>query len=124
MLFRPIESRGIRTAAVFKITDHELVLRCLKTLSGVELQDIPRMTLSVVKKFQDCVGDPWRPLFDGWYSDEQVDELLGKLPKTLSGTLLPFQLEGVRFGLRRGGRCLIADEMGLGKTIQVTYFSL
>ncbi|MEM7515074.1 MAG: SNF2-related protein, partial [Bacteroidota bacterium] len=32
--------------------------------------------------------------------------------------LLPFQKEGVRYALERGGRCLIADEMGLGKTLQ------
>lgn len=37
----------------------------------------------------------------------------------LLDALMPFQLEGVRFGLQRGGRCLIADEMGLGKTLQV-----
>ena len=30
-----------------------------------------------------------------------------------------FQREGVRFGVRHGGRCLLADEMGLGKTVQV-----
>jgi len=122
--FRAIESQGGQSAMACKITDHDLVLRCLKTLSGVELQDIPHMTLSVVKKFQECVGNQWKPLWDGWCSDEQVDELLGKLPKTLRDALLPFQLEGVRFGLRRGGRCLIADEMGLGKTIQVTFYDI
>jgi len=31
---------------------------------------------------------------------------------------MPFQREGVEFGLARGGRCLLADEMGLGKTLQ------
>jgi SWI/SNF-related matrix-associated actin-dependent regulator 1 of chromatin subfamily A len=30
----------------------------------------------------------------------------------------PFQREGVKFGLRAGGRLLIGDEMGLGKTVQ------
>ena len=30
-----------------------------------------------------------------------------------------FQREGVRRGVRFGGRCLLADEMGLGKTVQV-----
>ncbi|CAL5083902.1 unnamed protein product [Urochloa decumbens] len=53
-----------------------------------------------------------------WASDEEVDELLKKLPQQVKDALLPFQLEGVRFGLRRRGRCLIADEMGLGKTLQ------
>ncbi|TEB17678.1 hypothetical protein C9890_0496, partial [Perkinsus sp. BL_2016] len=32
--------------------------------------------------------------------------------------VLPYQLEGAQFGLRRQGRFLIADEMGLGKTLQ------
>ncbi|KAK8306220.1 hypothetical protein V6Z12_D03G113400 [Gossypium hirsutum] len=49
---------------------------------------------------------------------DDVDELITKLPETLLNSLLPFQLEGIKFGLRRGGRCLIADEMGLGKTVQ------
>lgn len=31
---------------------------------------------------------------------------------------MPFQREGVRFALARGGRALIGDEMGLGKTVQ------
>mmetsp|Transcript_12532 Transcript_12532/g.28268 ORF Transcript_12532/g.28268 Transcript_12532/m.28268 type:complete len:742 (+) Transcript_12532:77-2302(+) len=32
--------------------------------------------------------------------------------------LMPYQLEGLKFGLSRKGRCLIGDEMGLGKTLQ------
>ncbi|CAN1247690.1 DNA annealing helicase and endonuclease ZRANB3, partial [Linum perenne] len=48
------------------------------------------------------------------------DEAIAKLPKKLLDVLLPFQVDGLRFGLQRGGRCLIADEMGLGKTLQVT----
>jgi SNF2 family DNA or RNA helicase len=32
--------------------------------------------------------------------------------------LYPFQLQGVKYGLARNGRCLIADQMGVGKTIQ------
>ncbi|KAK9698752.1 hypothetical protein RND81_08G128400 [Saponaria officinalis] len=50
--------------------------------------------------------------------DEKVEKLIYKLPSKLQSTLLPFQLEGLKFGLQRGGRCLIADEMGLGKTLQ------
>eukprot|EP01035_Chromulina_nebulosa_P020053 gene20053-26033_t len=33
-------------------------------------------------------------------------------------TLLPFQLEGVKFVIKHKGKALIADEMGCGKTIQ------
>ncbi|KAJ6761440.1 DNA ANNEALING HELICASE AND ENDONUCLEASE ZRANB3 FAMILY MEMBER [Salix koriyanagi] len=52
------------------------------------------------------------------FTDEKVDEFIRMLPRKLLDALLPFQLDGLRFGLRRGGRCLIADEMGLGKTLQ------
>ena len=45
-------------------------------------------------------------------SDDQVDERLDRLPRTLRDALYPFQLDGVRYGLARGGRCLIADQMG------------
>lgn len=31
---------------------------------------------------------------------------------------MPFQKEGVIFGIQKQGRVLIADDMGLGKTIQ------
>lgn len=31
---------------------------------------------------------------------------------------MPFQKEGIAFGVRNQGRVLIADEMGLGKTLQ------
>jgi hypothetical protein len=48
----------------------------------------------------------------------EVDERLDRLPRVLRAALYPFQLDGVRFGLARGGRCLIADQMGVGKTIQ------
>uniref|UniRef100_S4RZ60 Zinc finger, RAN-binding domain containing 3 n=1 Tax=Petromyzon marinus TaxID=7757 RepID=S4RZ60_PETMA len=40
------------------------------------------------------------------------------LPDKLRQRLMPFQKQGVRFALEKGGRCMIADEMGLGKTIQ------
>jgi len=46
---------------------------------------------------------------------DACEALLYHLPKGLRDTLLPFQREGVLYGLRRGGRCLIADEMGTGK---------
>ena len=41
-----------------------------------------------------------------------------RIDPVLVRTLLPFQKEGINFGISRGGRVLIADDMGLGKTIQ------
>lgn len=46
---------------------------------------------------------------------DACEALLYKLPVGLRDTLLPFQRDGVLYGLRRKGRCLIADEMGTGK---------
>lgn len=43
------------------------------------------------------------------------ESLMYTLPAVLRNTLLPFQREGVMYGLRRKGRFLIADEMGTGK---------
>lgn len=40
------------------------------------------------------------------------------MPAHLLSSLLPFQVEGVKFVLSRQGRALLADEMGLGKTVQ------
>lgn len=65
------------------------------------------------------VSEKWIPCRLEHLSDESVDELISTLPKMLLDYLLPFQLEGVKFGLSRGGHCLIADDMGLGKTLQV-----
>lgn len=45
-------------------------------------------------------------------SDAEVELRYSRMPASLENALLPFQKEGVRFGLRRKGRALIADEMG------------
>ena len=39
-------------------------------------------------------------------------------PEQTQTRALPFQEAGVRFGLKRRGRCLIGDQMGVGKTLQ------
>ncbi|XP_036143302.1 SWI/SNF-related matrix-associated actin-dependent regulator of chromatin subfamily A-like protein 1 isoform X2 [Monomorium pharaonis] len=43
---------------------------------------------------------------------------LSKIDEQLVTTLMPFQQEGVCYGILKNGRCMIADDMGLGKTIQ------
>ncbi|PRP86521.1 DNA annealing helicase and endonuclease ZRANB3-like [Planoprotostelium fungivorum] len=48
---------------------------------------------------------------------------LDKVPAELLSRMLPFQREGLKFGIQQKGRCLIADEPGLGKTIQAISIS-
>ena len=43
--------------------------------------------------------------------EEQVEARLRKMPESLYDALLPFQREGVTFGIRRNARILIADEV-------------
>ena len=47
-----------------------------------------------------------------------LDQVHLRLTPYFREKLLPFQVEGVRFVVRHGGRALIADEMGCGKTVQ------
>ncbi|XP_071639778.1 SWI/SNF-related matrix-associated actin-dependent regulator of chromatin subfamily A-like protein 1 [Temnothorax longispinosus] len=52
--------------------------------------------------------------------DTQVksEQDLSKIDKKLLDTLMPFQRDGICYGISKNGRCMIADDMGLGKTIQ------
>lgn len=47
-----------------------------------------------------------------------TDTDLSLIDRKLMEALMNFQVEGVKFGISRGGRCLISDDMGLGKSIQ------
>ncbi|XP_063984206.1 SWI/SNF-related matrix-associated actin-dependent regulator of chromatin subfamily A-like protein 1 isoform X2 [Diachasmimorpha longicaudata] len=47
-----------------------------------------------------------------------TEAILSKVDETLISKLMPFQRDGIVFGIQKNGRCMIADEMGLGKTIQ------
>ncbi|KAK0179340.1 hypothetical protein PV327_005100 [Microctonus hyperodae] len=49
-------------------------------------------------------------------TNEMLD--FSRIDKKLWNCLMPFQKEGVAFGIQKNGRCIIADDMGLGKTIQ------
>ncbi|KAM1081096.1 hypothetical protein EV1_015507 [Malus domestica] len=113
------QNHGGGKAGVYKLSDYSAVLKCLRSSKSIDTEEIPWGTLNVVERLSHSfVAGKWIPCRPEHLSDEMVDEFVGKLPKKLLDALLPFQHEGVRFGLQRGGRCLIADEMGLGKTLQ------
>ncbi|KXZ49817.1 hypothetical protein GPECTOR_19g268 [Gonium pectorale] len=68
------------------------------------------------------IPEPVRRAYRGQFrqraSASEVSARLARMPPSLRAALMPFQRQGVEFGVARGGRCLIADEMGVGKTVQ------
>jgi len=50
--------------------------------------------------------------------ERAVERAYARVPESLRTRMFPFQVEGVKYGLSRGGRVLIGDQMGLGKTVQ------
>nr|XP_029144522.1 DNA annealing helicase and endonuclease ZRANB3 isoform X2 [Arachis hypogaea] len=115
-------STAVADASVYHLSDYLRVLNCLKAASHqiADVEDIPWNTLKAVETMMLASGGggTWTPTRPEHLTDEQVEDLIAKLPRSLVDALMPFQLDGIRFGLRRGGRCLIADDMGLGKTLQ------
>lgn len=86
----------------------------------MSLRDLPQTTYS--RLMSSGAGAP----ASGGRRKKQADQssleplqacetLLYSLTHELRNTLLPFQRDGVLYGLRRKGRCLIGDEMGTGK---------
>ncbi|XP_078430279.1 SNF2 domain-containing protein / helicase domain-containing protein / HNH endonuclease domain-containing protein isoform X2 [Wolffia australiana] len=113
-----VEVMGCRQSIIYKLQDYHFILSHLKMLR-LQLYEVPFVTLTAIEKSSShSSGDRWAANRAPHLSEDEINVLLYRLPKTLRNALLPFQLEGVRFGLKRGGCCLIADEMGLGKTIQ------
>ncbi|XP_067014077.2 SWI/SNF-related matrix-associated actin-dependent regulator of chromatin subfamily A-like protein 1 [Anabrus simplex] len=89
----------------FLVEDHKAVMNALRSLKDeVSVSPLPRMILEVLAK-SSKEREP-----------SSID--LSRIDPVLLDHLMPFQREGVCFGVSKGGRCLIADDMGLGKTIE------
>ena len=88
----------------FLISDHDTVMRKLAPLKPeVEVTPLPPWILATFRKPRDL-------------NPALVD--LSTIDPFLLTNLMPFQQEGVKYGVSRDGRVLIADDMGLGKTVQ------
>ena len=88
----------------FLVIEHDSVLRKLQTFKpDIEISPLPNWILRTFMKPRDL-------------TPEQVD--IGGIEPYLYQNLLPFQKEGLKYGVSRHGRVLIADDMGLGKTVQ------
>lgn len=88
----------------------------------VELQELPKFLVNGIKKYVNkrindlliVAGENFR----NGLSNQSDGELVLNIENSLMDTLLPFQLEGIKFVIKHGGKALIGDEMGSGKTIQ------
>ena len=86
----------------FPLKNYTQFVKVLRNMKYEVIHEIPKLALQVVEHSK-------RP-------EEPMDPEI--IPSALWNTLFPFQKEGVRFAVSKGGRALIADEMGLGKTLQ------
>ncbi|XP_023944992.2 SWI/SNF-related matrix-associated actin-dependent regulator of chromatin subfamily A-like protein 1 [Bicyclus anynana] len=105
-IFKSLPSRSYDSKTKlwnFSINDYqEFITKVGPLAPHIVLGPLPPYVLKILN---DNVTDP-----------NTVD--LSPIEKTLRNKLMPFQEEGVRFGIARRGRCMIADDMGLGKTFQ------
>ncbi|XP_011876001.1 PREDICTED: SWI/SNF-related matrix-associated actin-dependent regulator of chromatin subfamily A-like protein 1 [Vollenhovia emeryi] len=108
-IFKTIPSRLYDTKSriwSFHLNDHDSLMQKLMTSDyKMPVTRIPDNILQIFK----------RNLKSGNQIPEQD---LSKIDKTLTSILMPFQRDGICYGISKSGRCMIADDMGLGKTIQ------
>jgi len=88
----------------FNILDHDRLIQ--KTNSLKPEVDISPLPLWILQTFKSP-----RTLLP-----ENID--ISDIEPHLYENLMPFQKEGIQYGVSRNGRVLIADDMGLGKTVQ------
>ncbi|CAG2112372.1 unnamed protein product, partial [Medioppia subpectinata] len=91
----------------FDMKDYKRILTDLQTISSVDIKFVDSVPDRVINALIEAINRP----------KEDID-LKERLSPQLISELFGFQVEGIVFGIRTGGRCLIADDMGLGKTLQ------
>ncbi|KAG4983164.1 hypothetical protein JHK87_027913 [Glycine soja] len=81
------------------------MLKQLKAAAAAEVllaEEIPWVTFNIVECLSRLFKTRrWAPVKPEHQPDDEVDCLIGKLPRTLLERLLPFQHDGLRFTLRR-----------------------
>ena len=107
-IFKTIPSKNYNTVTKewsFLLCDYQQLTDGLRRLS-IKVDGIPPIVLNALR---DTNSKP---------ESKPDDTDLSNVEDCIVKTLMPFQKEGVRFGIQHNGRVLIADDMGLGKSIQ------
>lgn len=111
-IFKTLPSRNYDAKTTqwdFSLTDYDKLMQAVQSLSpDITVEGLPKAVRSTFLKTTPGTLEEMPT------SDINLNSVDHKLVKAL----MPFQLEGVSFGIRHDGRVLIADDMGLGKTIQ------
>ncbi|NXP19138.1 SMAL1 protein, partial [Scytalopus superciliaris] len=92
----------------FLLEDYPKLMEVLQSLLSVEVEPLPE---AVIQTFA-------AQLRRSSSQTDIPDADLSAVDSKIVTSLMPFQREGVNFGILRNGRLLLADDMGLGKTIQ------
>jgi len=88
----------------FDLSEYDSLIQSIGSFKEeLDLQVLPRWVLSTFREPKD-------------YHVDSID--LSRIESTIIDSLMPFQRQGIQYGISRKGRVLIADDMGLGKTIQ------
>ncbi|KAK1133916.1 hypothetical protein K0M31_011702 [Melipona bicolor] len=88
----------------FLLKDYETVMeKAINFKSDIQITGLPNKILQIFRKNDTSTN---------------TENDLSDIDPQLVENLMPFQREGICYGISRGGRCMIADDMGLGKTIQ------
>ncbi|KAJ9592250.1 hypothetical protein L9F63_001251 [Diploptera punctata] len=90
----------------FSLSDYSTVMKKIRDLrEEVSISELPTLLLRLFSQKSQTPQNP-----------EAID--LSRIDQILLDALMPFQRDGICFGISKNGRCLLADDMGLGKTIQ------
>jgi len=98
----------------FGMSDHDALARQLRDLPDVQLDALPTYVTKTFLKNSKAPPIERRKSINN--SGTEGEEPL--IEPSLWDSLMPFQRDGVRYGLERNGNLLLADDMGLGKTLQ------
>ena len=89
----------------FALYDHDLLLQKSRGLApGLLVTPLPTFVRDAFRKQSN--------------TSAHLSIGLDRVEPHLRDQLMPFQKEGVQYGISRQGRVMIADDMGLGKTVQ------
>jgi SNF2 family DNA or RNA helicase len=115
---------------LISFNEYDSVVKKFNNLKNkVYIKKIPNFVLSLFNKYNDIDyniikykekidENEYKTITIDYTDDFNNPKKISDLPKDLIDYLYDYQKEGVIFGLKKNGRCLIADEMGIGKTIQ------